>query len=435
MKKSELFFFKGITLFLLVGFLFFSCSESYENLLAEKDDNVTVTKASPQGFTMADLEAIATKISEQGYDISAEINKIKAKNPPTKTVSALVVASKKIEVVIPSPADSSKNITISGMLLYPRAHFLYQNKMSLIVATPGTYFSKNGAPSIAYEDMWAMNELNESHITTTPYIINAASNPVLLVDYPGFGSSDGQIAHPYLDQKVLATTSITLIRKTQDVLKQMNFRMETQGIYVTGYSQGAFAAASIVREIETNPDNRDLEVKLLSVGGLPAKLMDVLDMAVEQNMADQPILFFNAIWGYKLVRYPNIPVEKIIKEPYYSLSYEHFTGGKEFWDFPFQLDKSYSEEFLTSYRTNKEFKPFVDALEENSLKPWKNKAHFYILHSTGDITVPYNQVNIFAREHTNAGGKVEFTSVPYLNHAMAFLPAWIAFNVQFAQTY
>lgn len=404
-----------------------SCSQ-VESDSWDTETKPSISQDTIAEYTMGDLEIVAKVLDEQGYDTSEIMSRIKEDSSQTKLIAAAVINSEKVITTIVNPANPSKMLKVSGVLLYPKNHY-FKSNLKLVVATPGTYTDNQLAPSNFFSNLWTwQNNLisNSGGIAITPYLLNAAENPILLIDYPGFGASYGQIAHPYLDQKVLATSSISLIRKAQNILENRRVRLCTKEIMVTGYSQGAFSATSIVREIETNPANKDLKVSSLLVGGIPAYLSKILDLAIEKNTVDVSYFFPYALTGYKKVRYPNLNLGAIVREPYYTQMLNDFRGNGVEYNYPNSMQMIYKDHFLQNYKTSNDFALLRYILASNDIKPWKNSAKFYIYHGMADVTVDYSQAKEFAIDQNKNGGKVLFIPMPFLNHIAGFVPYWIA---------
>ena len=394
-----------------------------------------VTTIPLASYTLDDLEQVAQDLEKQGYSVSNIMKDIKENNPsePNTFISAFIIKSQKIVVQLPNPANPSTKINVSAILLYPHLHNRLR-KTRLIVAAPGTYVKDRYAPSNLFGNLWTLSAADLINgVAIAPYLLNAGLHPMLIIDYPGFGSSRGQIQHPYLDQKVIAETSVSLIRAAQKTLANDRLKLKDEQLIITGYSQGAFAATSIARAIETNPLNKDLQIKLTYVAGIPANLTKVLDYSIARDHADIPYFFPYGLWGYKKVRYPNIPTEKIIKEPYHSISISDFTGlGAK--DYPKKLSEIYSKDFLTSYKTNNTYAEVRRALDENNIQPWINKTPFFIGHGTADTTVDFKQSQDFAKEMNAAGGNIKFIPYQGLNHYTGAVAYFAAFYLQLANT-
>jgi len=418
----------ALTSFAIFLVIFNSCENSALLPVPESVQTTPLTS-----YTMEDLEKIASDLEKQGYDVSNTMEQIREQNaesPNTKT-SVFIIRSKKVVVKLPNPSNPRVMMDVSAVLLYPRFHSLLHKKQ-LIVATLGTYVLNSMAPSNLFGDLWSLKKSDLiDGIAIAPYLLNAGLQPVLIIDYPGFGSSFGQLQHPYLDQMVIAVSSIRLIRAAQNILKQDLVKLANDDLIITGYSQGAFSATSIAREIETNPENKDLSIKLISVGGIPANLTKVLDYSIKHDFGEVPFFFPYALWGYKKARYPNIPVDKIIKEPYYTMSFNDFKGYGAI-DYPQKLSTVYTQDFLTNYKTSSTYSEVRRALDENNIKPWINKAPLFMLHGTADITVEFEQAKSFAQEMNAVGGHVKFAEYPGLNHYTGAIAYVASFNLQLA---
>ncbi|GEM_PF-2472224 len=429
MRKNIDAIFCTLLVFGLAGFLLLSatsCSNQADDIVKNEeiiDDEVEVINS----FNLADLERMKAELESQGIvvpdielteeDEVATTRGIFIDNP---FVNAIKVSTKTLH-----PDRSGKYIDVSGVLLVPRKTLLtgLQN-FRILVVPPHTNTYNNAAPSIAFQKMSLIGndwDINSFYF----WVLQAQSGYVVFMpDYPGFGDSYGQCFHPYLDSKSLVNSTIDLLKSAQKVLSANGYRYK-KDIVISGYSQGAYTALSLAREIETNPTH-GLSVNLLMTGGSPCDLKYIADVVRHSDYVSNNYLLAYGLWGYKENAYPNINISDFLLEPYASTSNIYFNGtykdAREC--FPHAPSELYTEKFLTYLDIDPSIAYMNQILDENSVKPWKNKCKFVMTHAVDDDIVYYQNAKNFADEHNKAGGKVTFYST-IGDHGIGFVPYFV----------
>ncbi|MDR0349022.1 MAG: lipase family protein [Tannerella sp.] len=300
------------------------------------------------------------------------------------------------------PDGSGQKIDLSGMILMPPAiDSTAQHR--IVVAMPYTYVKNSQAPTSQFTDYNVSNL--EAYMIF--WMIKASQGYIVIIpDYPGFGDSHGKCFVPYIESKSMVRTTFDFLRAARVTLDKNNFAGKT-GIVVTGYSLGGFVAASLVRELETNPKD-GYAVDLLYVGGAPLRLKQISDLVRKAETLETPYLIPYAIWGYKKNSYPDLSVKDILNEPYASESDAYFDGNHAGIGnlFPKSVNKLFTNNFIIGKGNTYTYVSKI--LDENSVKPWINKCRFVMIHGQKDETVYYANAVDYVQEHKAAGGKVTF---------------------------
>jgi len=120
----------------------------------------------------------------------------------------------------------------------------------------------------------------------------------------------------------------------------------------------------------------------------------------------QPYLFPLAILGYRNNGYKSLKISDILREPYATQAAVYLDGEHDNYDSFFP--KKTSELFTADFINNTGMDEINRILDDNSVKPWKNKCRFVMTHGSADETVYYQQAKNFADEQNKYGGNVTF---------------------------
>lgn len=411
---------------------FSSCIDNTEDLTTPKGEDTNSDFKELKAFYQDDIQNMKSELEKKGIEVpdieedESDARGIYNENP---FVKAIKVTTKTLH-----PNRSGSYIDVSGVLLVPRKSWLTKYKsFRLAIVPPSTYTNNKAAPSNAFKNMSLVGDddtVNFMYFWTlqaqTGYI-------VFIPDYPGFGESYGKCFHPYLDSKALVNSTIDLFKAAKKTLTDNGYKYKDD-IVISGYSQGGFTAASLARELETNTAH-NLNVKLLVTGGTPCNLKYIADVVRESDYTEHTYYLPYALWGYKQNAYPQINVNDVLLEPYASESKAYYDGTHDNLNdsFPHDPTELYTSKFLKNLDSDPSIAYLNQIIEENSVKPWKNKCKFIMTHGRSDDSVYYENAKDFADEQNDAGGNVTFLST-IGDHTVAFLPYfskasfYLAFN-------
>lgn len=412
--------------FLFFGIIVFisSCNNQFDDTTS--DDIIVSSSEELNSFSLSELQVMKAELEKNGIelpdiDLNAEEDSMSTRgifleNP---FVRAIKVTSKTLH-----PNRSGDYINVSGVLLVPRKSLLTSLiNFRIAIVPPPTYTYNNEAPSIAFQRMsfihsdWSMNFMYF-------WVLQAQTGYVVFIpDYPGFGDSLGECMHPYLDAKALVNSTLDLFKSAQKTLSANGYRYK-KDIIISGYSQGAFVAASLAREIETNPTH-GITVSLLVTGGTPCDLKYITDVVRHSTYVRHSHFLPYGLWGYKENAYPNLNPADFLLEPYASISNSYYDGthgdvNSYFSHVPAEV---YTEKFIKDLDINPSLAYMNRILDENSVKPWKNKCKFIMTHGIADESVYYQNAKNFADEQ-NKTGQVSF--YPTIgDHVIGFVPYFL----------
>ncbi len=159
-------------------------------------------------------------------------------------------------------------VDASGLLAIPQK--AAQAKSPSLIFHHGTIYDNRHAPT-------------ESIVNTSSSVLAAYIGFIVMApDYIGYGESLGTM-HPYLIDKVTASTSVDLLRASQTFLKEQNIASNHQ-LFLGGYSQGGSATISTQKLIETELSD-EFSVTATSAGAGSYALSDEL-LKTSQEMLD-----------------------------------------------------------------------------------------------------------------------------------------------------
>jgi pimeloyl-ACP methyl ester carboxylesterase len=298
-------------------------------------------------------------------------------------------------------SGSAAKINLSGILIVPPPG--EGRKCRQVIAPPYTYVMKRDAPTLRVAD----DNLDSSLMF---WLIEAYRSgfSVMIPDYPGFGDSYGQCFIPYVEKETMVRTTVKFVEAARSALVKEKYD-KTDGFIISGYSLGAYVSLQLAREFETNASMTDVAVDLLIAGGSPCNLLHEADLIRASVNLPQPHLFPLALLGYKKNSYPHLSMTDYLKEPYASGTAVYLDGQHD--DFENFFTKNTADLFTVNFLKNEGMDEVNKILEDNSVKPWKNKCKLILVHGTDDETVYYRQAKDFSEEQKKYGGSVSFVDV------------------------
>jgi pimeloyl-ACP methyl ester carboxylesterase len=377
-----------LKLYLLsVLFLLFSCSKDGDEIEEVVDDSGKYRYEILKEYNFSELQAM-----EKSFGLPAGIFSFVGTKPKYEGDTQMKV----YKVMLPSenPDGTKAAITLSGLLIAPPLE--KDKSYRQVVAPPYTYVSRDAAPTVRI----AQNRLEEHLIF---WIIEAYryGYAVMIPDYPGFGDSYGDCFIPYVEKSPMVRTTIEYVAASRKILEKENYKQKG-GLIISGYSLGAYISLQIAREIEIE---NLYTVDYLMIGGSPCNLLQEAELIRQSARLSQPYLFPLALLGFKKNGYPNLVMSDYLNEPYASQAASFLDGQHEFEDY---FPGTTSQLFTAGFINNQGMSEINRILDENSVKPWRNKCEFLMTHGKDDVTVYYAQARDFAAAQNEAGGKVEF---------------------------
>jgi hypothetical protein len=232
---------KKIHSILVIGILLLASCSTEDPTVPEKPVNSYLVETQQAGIATKDFLAIA--LNSVGYqEYAAMLN---------SNVKAL-------KVTYDTEYQGNK-LPASGVFLVSEN---YNPNYPTIIYTHGTITEKS-APSLAVANLLKYTD----EVILCMVMASTFNCAVLLPDYIGYGVSEST-THPYIHAKSLAQASFDFIQAfkeyTADPESHLLFNNH---IFVTGYSEGGYAAVALQKKIQETPI--DLRIEKVIAGSGP----------------------------------------------------------------------------------------------------------------------------------------------------------------------
>lgn len=301
--------------------------------------------------------------------------------------------------------EDGMEVAVSGLMVVPSGLpdvVTQQIGLSLVSDDHGTIFANDEAPGVIGEKTSAPDG--------SAIILTALAGFVTLQpDYIGFGDSSEHY-HPYLLKKSLANATVDFIRAAREFAAKNSIKLNGQ-LFLTGYSEGGYAALATLEKIEKENLLTEMPVTIAApmagpyaMSGMAIEVLKTTQIGVPSFMADV---------GYAYALAGNKEVDTVINAPYAS-QLENLLGG----DYNrTQIDQAlthattgddglfrqdFVNQFLHGAATGQ---PdwFLGALLQNDVYRWKATTPIRLVQCMGDDVVPFTMSQITEGNMTEAG--------------------------------
>ena len=299
-------------------------------------------------------------------------------------------------LLYPSVDQFGDTITLSGKVSIP------QNRTAkgIILITHYTIYSLEESPSVA-----KVAKGVESKLFYKDYIL-------VIPDYQGYGVNQDSVP-PYLCGELTAHQCVDMYLAAQAMLDSLNVGLNTDSLYLMGFSQGGATALWTLRLIEEQYAGR-LFVKACYAGSGPYDVAATYDHAVQHNdagfPATIPMLVMGTSTGYDL----HLPTDSFYTDELHKI-YDAYIAPKKlgllgillkmphgdlrYWLTDAGMDKSHPETrrlYEGLLRSSLVHYPMDDhPVGQGIICPqWRPTTPTYVFHSTQD-----DIVNFCSAEH------------------------------------
>ena len=174
-------------------------------------------------ITVTNLGAISIQTIDLAFDTYGA---------PTFTAAYAAINYK----IVYKTVDTAGNlVNASGLLSIPQKDAAIPS--AVLLYQHGTIFNEQEAPT------------NSTYRQTLSAMLASQDYIVAMPDYLGYGEATN-LLHPYLHASSLASASIDMLRASKAFLVQQSISLSSK-LFVTGYSEGGYAAMAVHREIQT----------------------------------------------------------------------------------------------------------------------------------------------------------------------------------------
>jgi len=278
--------------------------------------------------------------------------------------------------------EEGEEVAASGLMVVPLG-LPAGTPLSVVSDDHGTIFANREAPSVYAEVIAAAPE-------GAPVILTAMAGFVTLQpDYIGFGDSNDHY-HPFVLKKSLANATVDFIEAAKVFAKENNITLNDQ-LFLTGYSEGGYAALATLEKIEKE-GGPTVTMALPMAGpyimdGLAVKVLEAPTLSVPSFMANV---------GYAYAKAYNKKLSDIINEPYASKLETLFAGDLNRTQIDPQLttettgeDGLFNPVFVKDFSTNPQTNWFMGAVSQNNLYKWAPQTPLKLIHCIGDTVIPF----------------------------------------------
>lgn len=282
---------------------------------------------------------------------------------------------------------------------------------STCILASGLYFVPKGVaaamPQVVYHhgtrvEKGRKKKLGGEEFLCLSYAVDGYA--VMEPDYIGLGHGDK--FHLYQNAQSLGQASVDMLRAVHELDSILNIQKNNQ-LFLTGYSEGGYAALAAHKLIEEKYSN-EFTITASSCNS------GAYDMAGVQSKTmflpyDHPHYLPYLLKGinevYKVIT-PDINV--IYKAPYDTLIPLMFDGSSDYRDIDKQLPKvpkdMIRDSLVQEFMNNPEF-PLVKVLKENSLTDWVPKSPVQLCYCDKDEQVDYRNSLVTAKRMKELGAK------------------------------
>jgi pimeloyl-ACP methyl ester carboxylesterase len=353
---------------------------------------------------------------KQDY-INTLLSLVSSSVPDVNSLKPLVTTDINVYKIIYKTTINGKQLNASGLICVP----VTTGEYPVLSFQNGTNTVNANAPSENPSDInYQMVEL----LASMGYI-------VVIADYPGFGES-AQIPHPYLITEPTVRSLVDLLYTVKEIAAS-----EFSGItlkndyYLLGYSQGGWATLALHKALELDYSN-DFNLIGSSCGAGPYNISDLLEGIVTQPTYPVPAYLAYIVSAYSSYNQFTNPVSDIFNEPYASRLSTLFNGINTSGQIDSQLTTSIpgliTPEFLTGFLTDLKYSSIRDALDKNSIAPWRSNKSLLFTHGGSDTEVNPSATENMYSSMIQAGTSTDICKkiiIPGADHGSGLIPCMI----------
>lgn len=277
--------------------------------------------------------------------------------------------------------------------------------LSMVSDDHGTIFANSEAPSVIGDSSGAPDG---SAIILT----SLGGFATLQADYIGFGDSNDHY-HPFVLKDSLANATVDFIKQVKVFASDNNITLNNQ-LFLTGYSEGGYAAMATLKKIEEEALS-DVAVTLAAPMAGPYALKLMADGVLSQPTLGVPSFMANV--GYAYAKAYDKETNSIINEPYASKLSTLFNGdlNRSQIDPELTYDTTgetglFTSSFVADYFSN-DSNWFKMGTTENNLHTWAPTTPVRLVHCQGDDVIPY-AISQLTEGTMNAMGATSVAIVP-----------------------
>ncbi|CAA6819757.1 MAG: Lysophospholipase (EC [uncultured Sulfurovum sp.] len=301
-------------------------------------------------------------------------------------INTTVYGYKAYKVPYTTTDEEGNEVKASGLFVIPpvlHGQVVPFGGLSMVSDDHGTIFANKEAPSV-------IADANGAPDGSAILLTSLGGFATLQPDYIGFGDSKEHY-HPFVLKDSLANATVDFIKQVKVFAGDNNITLNNQ-LFLTGYSEGGYAAMATLKKIEEEALS-DLSVSMAAPMAGPYALKAMADGVLSQAKIGVPSFIANV--GYAYAKANSQAVNAIINEPYASKLPSLFNGDLDRTQIDPELtyDTTGSTGLFLSSFVNDYFinttNWFREAMTNNNLHTWTPVSAVKLVHCEGDDVIPY----------------------------------------------
>ncbi len=327
-------------------------------------------------------------------------------NTPGIDVNSTVYGYKAYKIPYTTTDEENNSVSVSGLMVVPTGlpNVVYSTLgLSLVSDDHGTIFADRESPSV-------QASLNNAPSGSPILLTSLGGFVTIQPDYIGFGDSLSHY-HPFILKKSLANATVDFIAAARAFAVANNINLNGQ-LFLTGYSEGGYAAMATLEKIETDGV---LTVAMAApmagpyaVEGLATTVLQAANLSVPSFMANV---------GYAYATAFTKDITTVINEPYASSLATLFNGDLTRTEIDPQLPTAttganglFNPLFVQDALTDPN-NWFRRAARANDVYNWAPTTSVRLVHCLGDDVIPYS-ISQLTNGTMNGNGAADVSLVP-----------------------
>ena len=319
-------------------------------------------------------------------DISAKEMKDKLTAADWPIEGYTVYGYKAYKIAYTTKDENDVSVKVSGLLTLPTGlnDKIKEDGPALVSYGHGTIALNDSSPTV-------FTEKNKKPTISAIIFSSLGGFATLQADYIGYGNSVDHY-HSYVMKKSLANSSIDFITAVKKFAEDNNIKINNK-LFVTGYSEGGYAAMSTLKALEEN--NVSVVAAAPMAGAYDLKYMANSALGLNNEVLKGYSMLYTILTLNAYSKSYDKNISEFVKEPYASKIDELLDGKHSFEQIDNVLPHNTSGDngllytnFVDDYQTNSD-NWFKIALQENSVNNWKPNTPLSLVHCEGDDKVPY----------------------------------------------
>lgn len=335
------------------------------------------------GGGLSEPENKTFKGGELLVNFSADAMKTTLVDAGVVTADTTVYGYKAFKIPYTTTDEEGNEVEASGLFVIPPTlhnQVASLGGLSMVSDDHGTIFADREAPSV-------IADTNGAPDGSAILLTSLGGFATLQPDYIGFGDSKSHY-HPFVLKDSLANATVDFIKQVKVFAGDNNITLNNQ-LFLTGYSEGGYAAMATLKKIEEE-QLTDLTVSMAAPMAGPYALKSMADVVLRQSTLGVPSFMANV--GYAYASANNQELNTIINEPYASKLPTLFNGDLTRMQIDPELTTQttglFSQSFIDDYFRN-DTNWFREAVTANNLHTWAPTTPVKLVHCQGDDVISY----------------------------------------------